>query len=225
MLHLNNGMDCGIGFSEIGQLAGVSQTEWSWSPLFADFDNDGYKDLFITNGFPKDITDKDFSNYRADVGAYISIGDLIDSIPVIRIPNYAYKNEGELTFKDMTKTWGLDQPSFSNGAAFVDLDNDGDLDYVVNNINAEAFVYENTLNNKSKDAPHFLRIKLKGPPSNLQAIGAKVKLYYDSGRLLFAEQEVARGYLSSVEDILHFGLGKSTSVDSIRIIWPDGKTQ
>lgn len=225
MLHRNNGTAGEIGFSEIGQLSGIHQTEWSWSPLFADFDNDGWKDLLITNGFPKDITDKDFSNYRADVGAYVNDGYLIDSIPVVKIPNYAYRNQGDLTFQDVTKTWGLDQPSFSNGAAFSDLDNDGDLDYIVNNINSEAFVYENTLSQHGKDVSHYLRIKLKGNSPNIQAIGAKVMLYRDHGKLLFAEQSVARGYLSSVEDILHFGVGKSTLIDSIRVIWPDGKTQ
>lgn len=225
MLQRNNGTAGDIAFSEIGQLSGIHQTEWSWSPLFADFDNDGWKDLLITNGFPKDITDKDFSNYRTDVGAYVSDGDLIDSIPVVKIPNYAYKNVGDLTFQDVTKTWGLDQPSFSNGAAFSDLDNDGDLDYIVNNINSEAFVYENTLNKSGTENPHYVRIKLKGASPNMQAIGTKVNLFYDQGKMLFAEQGVARGYLSSVEDILHFGLGKSTIIDSIRIIWPDGKAQ
>ena len=145
MLQLNNGLDQGIKFSEIGQLSGIYQTEWSWSPLLADFDNDGNKDLLVTNGFPKDITDKDFANFRADIGNVAGIRYLIDSIPVVKIANYAYKNNGDLTFTDVTIPWGLNTPSFSNGAAFADLDNDGDLDYVVNNINDMAFVYENKL--------------------------------------------------------------------------------
>ena len=225
MLHKNNGMANGEAFSEIGQLAGVHQTEWSWSPLFADFDNDGRKDLIVTNGFPKDITDKDFSNYRADVQAYVDIKGLVDSIPVVRIPNYAFKNNGDLTFQDVSKSWGLDHPSFSNGAVFADLDNDGDLDYVTNNINEEAFVFENTLYNKDERPVHFIRIKVEGPPLNAQSIGTKILLYYDSGKMQYAEQQVARGYLSSVEDIIHFGLGNSTIVDSVRIIWPDGDSQ
>lgn len=226
MLHQNNGLDGGLPFSEIGQLAGIHQTEWSWSPLFADFDNDGFRDLIITNGFPKDITDKDFSNYRVDVEPYVSMKNLVDSIPVVKIPNYAFKNNGDLTFKDVSKEWGLSHPSFSNGAAFADLDNDGDLDYVINNINEEAFVFENTLISKNtKPDVHYLRVKLTGFPKNPQAIGAKILLHYDSGKMLYAEQEVARGYLSSVEDILHFGLGNAAAGDSLRIIWPNGNSQ
>ncbi len=167
MLQLNNGVGLGVGFSEIGQLSGIYQTEWSWSPLFADFDNDGHRDLLVTNGFPKDITDKDFANYRAMVSNLVGPGLLVDSIPVIKIPNYAYRNNGDLTFSDVTSQWGLNQPSFSNGAAFVDLDNDGDLDYVVNNIDDPAFIYENTLITKSKqDTVHYLQLKLKGTKNN-----------------------------------------------------------
>ena len=186
MLHLNNGLANGIKFSEVGQLAGVHQTEWSWSPLFADFDNDGNKDLLITNGFPKDITDKDFANYRADVGFVASNTLLIDSIPVVKIPSYAFKNNGDLTFKDVTAEWGIGTPSFSNGAAFADLDNDGDLDYVVNNINDKAFVYENTLyepgTQPDSTSGNYLRIHLVGSENNRQALGARVALYYDGGK-------------------------------------------
>lgn len=223
MLQVNNGP--GAGFSEVGQMSGIYQTEWSWSALFADFDNDGLKDLAITNGFPKDITDKDFMSYRSDVGAYISNRRLIDSIPVVKIPNFVFKNSGDLTFKDVSKEWGFTQPSFSNGAAFTDLDNDGDLDYVVNNINDKAFVYENTLN--KKDNPnnnHYIRFKLSGPSLNKEAIGAKVSIYYD-GKMQYAEHKVVRGYLSSVEAAVHFGLGKYAQIDSAQIVWPDGANQ
>jgi hypothetical protein len=226
MLHLNNGLGQGIKFSEIGQLAGVNQTEWSWSPLFADFDNDGYKDLLITNGFPKDITDKDFANYRANVGNIAGIRFQIDSIPIVRIPNYAYKNNGDLTFSDVSKKWGLDMPSFSNGAAFADLDNDGDLDYVVNNINDYAFVYENTLINsstKENDNGHnFLRVNLSDKGQNV--IGTKIKIYYDGGEMQYAELSLSRGFLSSVEDVIHFGLGKAKAIDSLLVQWPDGES-
>ncbi|MDH4089290.1 MAG: VCBS repeat-containing protein [Cyclobacteriaceae bacterium] len=226
MVHLNSGIDQGIKFSEIGQLSGIYQTEWSWSPLFADFDNDGNKDVIITNGFPKDITDKDFANYRADVGNLASNSLLIDSIPIIKIPNYAYKNNGDLTFTDVTKLWGMDKPSFSNGAAFADLDNDGDLDYIVNNIDDMAFVYENTLYSAPQKGKgqtnNFLRIKLSGSENNRQAIGAKVWLYSDSGNVQYVEQAVYRGFLSSVEEINHFGLGKTSLVDSVVVQWPDG---
>jgi hypothetical protein len=226
MLHVNNGFNNNVKFSEVGQLAGIYQTEWSWSPLMADVDNDGYKDLLITNGFPKDITDKDFANYRADVGSIASTRFLLDSIPEVKIPNYAFKNNGDLTFSDVTKAWGMDTPSFSNGAAYADLDNDGDLDYVVNNINDIAFVYENTLisssNRNDSGSNNYINIKLKGPKTNWQAIGAKVFLYYDSGKLQFYEQSVARGYLSSVDDVVHFGVGNSALVDSIVVQWLDG---
>ncbi len=217
-------MNQGIKFSEIGQLSGIHQTEWSWSPLMADFDNDGNKDVMITNGFPKDITDKDFANYRADVGNVASNRLLLDSIPVIKIPSYAFRNNGDLTFKDVTKQWGIGTPSFSNGAVFADLDNDGDLDYVVNNINDKAFIYENTLyqpSQKRDTAAHFLRVILKGSENNRQALGAKVTVY-QAGKLQCYEQNVYRGFLSSVEEIPHFGLGRSPAVDSVVIDWPDG---
>lgn len=225
MLHVNNGLDQGVKFSEVGQLAGIHQTEWSWSPLFVDADNDGFKDLFITNGFPKDITDKDFSNYRADVGSIATIRQLVDSIPIIKIPNYAFRNTGALAFTDVTDEWGLGLNSFSNGAAFADLDNDGDLDYVTNNINGEAFVFQNTLNeseDKTNSKPSFLDLKLEGSATNRVAIGSKVTLYA-GGKQQYYEESIYRGYLSSVDPTIHFGLGTSTQVDSVVILWPDGK--
>ena len=227
MLHINNGADKGIKFSEIGQLSGIYQTEWSWSALAADFDNDGNKDLFITNGFPKDITDKDFANYRADVGNVATSMYLIDSIPVIKIPSYAFRNNGDLTFRDVTTEWGLGTPSFSNGAVFADLDNDGDLDYVVNNINDKAFLYENTLlpaDVKDTVRTHYLRVDLEGTPGNINGVGAKVAIYQD-GRTQFFEQNIYRGFLSSVEPIAHFGLGASSRTDSLVVDWPDGSHQ
>jgi enediyne biosynthesis protein E4 len=228
MLQLNNGSGRGIAFSEIGQLAGVFQTDWSWSPLFVDFDNDGFRDLAITNGFPKDITDKDFANYRSSIMNLASPGYLVDSIPVIKIPNYAFKNNGDLTFTDVSNAWGLNEPSFSNGAAFADLDNDGDVDYVVNNINASAFVYENTLyssSNSDQRNTHFLRVKLIGSKYNLMGLGAKLTLYYDSSKMQYHDHSVYRGYLSSVENIVHFGLGPFDLIDSLVVVWPDGKSK
>ena len=228
MLHVNNGLHAGIKFSEVGQLSGVQQTEWSWSPLFADFDNDGHKDLVITNGFPKDITDKDFANYRAMVGNVASLGLLEDSIPVVRIPNYIFKNNADLTFKDMTKEWGFEHPSFSNGAAFADLDNDGDLDYVINNINSEASVFQNNLydadDGNRKEKNNYLRLVLADQKNKKTAVGAKVKLYCNAS-LQFSENNIYRGFLSSVEHVLHFGLGNATNVDSVVIQWPDGNVQ
>jgi enediyne biosynthesis protein E4 len=221
MLHVGNGP--GIPFSEIGFLAGVYQTDWSWSPLFVDMDNDGKRDLLITNGFPRDITDKDFANYRADVGSVATIRQLLDSIPIVKIPNYAFRNNGDWTFEDYGTEWGLDKPSFSNGAVFVDLDGDGDLDYVINNINDPAFVFENTLINKNKVA-NYLRVKLKGSLNNPMGIGSKIALHLENGELLYHEQQISRGYMSAVEDVVHFGLGEE-KVQSLEIFWQDGKYQ
>jgi hypothetical protein len=226
MLQLNGGLDKGIKFSEIGQLAGIHQTEWSWSPLLADFDNDGWKDLTITNGFPKDITDKDFAHYRSEVMNLATPGYLVDSIPIIKIPNYAYKNNGDLTFTDVSEKWGVNIPSFSNGSVFADLDNDGDLDYIVNNINSEVFVFKNTLRDKAstKDSSNFLRIRLIGPSANMAGIGARVSIYAQ-GHSQHHYHSIARGYLSSVENIVHFGLGVINQVDSIIVLWPDDVVQ
>jgi hypothetical protein len=220
MLHLNNGEKA--PFSEIGMYAGIYQTDWSWSPLFGDVDNDGQRDLLVTNGFPRDITDKDFANYRADVGSIATVRQLLDSIPIVKIPNYAFKNQGDLTFKDSGKDWGLDKPSFSNGAALVDLDLDGDLDYVINNINDPAFVFENKLNEK-KEKGGYLRVKLKGPVQNSQGLGSKVIVSLSDGNQLYQEQQVIRGYMSSIEEILHFGIPAGQSITSLKVIWPDGK--
>ncbi|TDQ13599.1 VCBS repeat protein [Algoriphagus boseongensis] len=220
MVHLNNGPD--IPFSEVGLMAGVYQTDWSWAPLFGDVDNDGLRDLLVTNGFPRDITDKDFANYRADVGSIASVRQLLDSIPIVKIPNYSYKNKGDLTFEDSGDLWGLNVPSFSNGAALVDLDLDGDLDYVVNNINDPAFIFENTLN-QQKEKPNYLRIKLDGPITNPSGLGAKALLKFEDGQLLYQEMQVIRGYMSSVEPIMHFGLGSKPKVMEINVFWPDGK--
>jgi enediyne biosynthesis protein E4 len=222
MLHLGNGT--GVPFSEIGMLAGVYQTDWSWSPLFVDMDNDGYRDLLITNGFPRDITDKDFMNYRADVGAFATPKQLLDSIPIVKIPNYAFKNSKDLTFENVGAQWGLGQESFSNGAVFVDLDLDGDLDYVVNNINDPAFVFENTLNHR-QEKPNFLRVDLKGTPLNPKGIGCKVTLTMEDGSIQYHEQFLTRGYMSSVENIIHFGLGAQQKIDKIEVYWPNGNYQ
>ncbi|HMQ45886.1 MAG TPA: VCBS repeat-containing protein [Saprospiraceae bacterium] len=223
MLQLNNGNGT---FSEVGQLAGLHETEWSWSPLWADFDNDGDRDIMITNGFPKDITDRDFVNFRTKVGPVATVDYLLDEVPSVKVPNYAYRNDGALSFTDVTKAWGMNIPSFSNGAAFADLDNDGDLDYIVNNIDDEAFLYKNTLNDgKDKAAVnHYLRIQLQGSPKNPFGIGAKIRIESD-GQQQFYEHSIYRGYISSVEPIVHFGLGSSQKVERLSITWPDGKQQ
>lgn len=221
MLQLNNGNGT---FSEIGQLAGVYQTEWSWSSLFADFDNDGYKDLMVTNGFPKDITDRDFISFREKVHGLASTEDIMKEVPSVLVPNYAFRNNGDLTFTNVTTLWGFGKPSFSNGAAYADLDNDGDLDYVVSNINSEASIYENRLNKDKTPTVNFLRVKLVGESGNSSGLGTKVSIYYD-GKIQFTEHNIYRGYISTVEDFIHFGLGNTTKVDSVVVQWQLGKSQ
>lgn len=221
MLQMGNGGE--VPFSEIGLLAGVYQTDWSWSPLFMDVDNDGHRDLLITNGFPRDITDKDFANFRADVGSVATNAQLLDSVPIVKIPNYAFRNSGNLKFDDSGSVWGLNRASFSNGAVFVDLDGDGDLDYVVNNINDAAFVFENTLNNQ-KEPPNYFRIKLKGSANNSLGLGAKVVIRHGDG-FQYHEHHLTRGYMSAVEGIIHFGLGDHQEIQMLEVLWPDGKYQ
>ncbi len=222
MLHANNGDGT---FREIGQMAGIHQTEWSWSSLFMDADNDGYRDLLITNGFPKDVTDKDYVMFKREVGAFKNYRSLIDSIPVLKVPNYAFQNDGEFSFSDKTREWGMNQPSFSNGAAFADLDNDGDLDYVINNINDVAFLYENKLyDGEKKSKNNFLRIKLIGDERNKSGLGTKITIRH-GGKTQYIDHSVYRGYLSTVEDYIHFGVGESTVVDTLTVVWPDGNSQ
>ncbi|MEM6843876.1 MAG: VCBS repeat-containing protein [Bacteroidota bacterium] len=230
-LQLNNGFtpEGHPSFSEIGQLAGVANTDWSWSTLFADFDNDGYHDLLITNGYAKDVTDLDYISYRSAITQFGSeeskrerLIELSAMLKEAKIHNYAFKNNGDITFTDVSEDWGMTVPSFSNGTAFVDLDNDGDLDIVMNNINDEAFIYENTLEKTANR--NFLRIDLTGPQRNQAAIQAIIRLHYD-GQQQYHYHSVYRGYKSTVENTVHFGLGKYASVDSVEVVWPDGQYQ
>ena len=212
-------------FSEIGFLSGIAQTDWSWTPLVADYNNDGFRDLIITNGFPRDVSDRDFMTYRQEAFAVTSKQKVIEQIPEIKLHNYAYGNNGDLTFTDLTKEWGLELPTFSNGAVYADLDNDGALDVVINNINDEALIYRNTSRDKSDTTNHYLQISFKGDTKNVNGLGATVSIYYDRDKLQVYENTPYRGYLSSVQGIAHFGLGKTTAIDSLKIRWPDGKTQ
>lgn len=216
-------------FSDIAFLAGVEATDWSWSPLFADFDNDGHRDLLITNGFPKDIIDHDFGAFRKSISSsMITRTQLLDMIPEVKIPNFIFKNNGDLTFTDKSKDWGINQVSFTNGTSYADLDNDGDLDIITNNIDDPAFLFENTLYTKDKNtegqSANFLRIDLKGPQMNPQGFGATVTIW-NNGSQQHAQSHCVRGYLSKSENMLHFGLGNHVTVDSIVVVWSDGKKQ
>jgi enediyne biosynthesis protein E4 len=225
-LQLNNGNGT---FSEVSQLAGVSNTDWSWSPLFADYDNDGFKDLLITNGYRKDVTDLDFIVYKREISQFGTeeakrkqLTEELKKLPGVKLHNYIYKNNGDLTFLDQSNQWGLADPSYSNGAAFADLDNDGDLDLVINNIDEPAFVYRNNAEKINKNK--YLRIKLNGSPFNPSGIGAKIKIQY-KGKKQFQEQIIHKGYKSSVEPFIHFGTGQDSIIDTLEITWPDGKYQ
>jgi len=212
----------GDGFSEVGQLAGVSATDWSWSVLMTDYDNDGLTDIFISNGFPRDVTDQDFSDFRSDVkGRFSSTETVLSQIPEVKIHNFFYRNLGNLRFEDVSEAWGIEQPSFSNGAAYGDLDNDGDLDLVVNNINDSAFIYRNQAR-QLQPGSHYLRLKLKGPPLNTQGLGSKIWLKVGE-KSYYWEHSSYRGYISTMEPFIHFGLGMASQVEELRLRWPDGK--
>ena len=212
-------------FSEIGYLSGIAQTDWSWTPLVTDFNNDGNRDIIITKGYPKDVTDHDFMAYRNKAYTLVSKKDILDQIPQVKIHNYAFINNGDLTFSDVSAQWGLEEPSFSNGAAYADLDNDGDMDMVINNINDEAMVYRNMTRERNKQSSNYLQVKFEGSRTNINGLGAFAEIYYDHGKHQVWENSPYRGYLSSVQDVAQFGLGQTTKVDSVIIKWPDYKMQ
>lgn len=229
-LNRGNGM-----FSEIGFLSGIAQTDWSWSPLLADFDNDGFRDLFISNGYGKDVTDLDHINFTQNLGPFSTIEDRrelllkgLGALKEVRLPNYIYQNNKDLTFSDKSIDWGFVHASISNGAVYSDLDNDGDLDLVVNNLNDEAFLYKNMLMEQATEGRAFLKVKFKGPKTNTMGLGAVLNLAYTvDGELQtqFYEHYPTRGYKSFVEPIAHFGLGSQASDLTLTVTWPDGKQQ
>ena len=210
-------------FAEISRIAGVDGSEWSWAALFFDMDNDGLKDLYISNGIHKDLLDRDYLTFMANdekVRQLIEedndvLSKLIDVMPSAAVPNGAYKNKGNFQFENIRDLWGFDTPSFSNGSAYGDLDNDGDLDLVVNNINAPAFVYKN---NSTEN--NYVQISLKGFEKNTFGIGSKV-IVYQEGQKSMLEQFPSRGFQSAISNRLHFGLGQNARIDSIEIFWPD----
>jgi hypothetical protein len=238
MLQLNNGTwaagDTSVPFfSEIGQMAGISSTDWSWSVLMADFDNDGWKDMHITNGIGRDFINADFLEFSSTVMGSVRdvqkqrtlINNKLASLHHVELGNYLYHNNGNYTFTDVSQEAGVGEASMSNGAAWADLDNDGDLDIVVNNINKEAFVWINHTNEKDKPlTQHFISIALQGNGANRNGFGAKVKVYAN-GQEQVQEQNPVRGYFSSVDTRLLFGLGQATQIDSVVIIWPDNTYQ
>ncbi|WP_405384424.1 VCBS repeat-containing protein [Maribacter sp. LLG6340-A2] len=226
-LQLNNGNG---SFSEVAYYSGIEATDWSWSGLLFDMDNDGLKDIYVTNGINHDLTDLDFVDFFANeiiqkmalTGRKESIDSIINKMPMSPLPNYAYRNNGDITFSNYNKQWGFEIPSKSNGAAYGDLDNDGDLDLVVNNVNMQSFVYKNN-SNLLKDR-NYIKLKFKGPEKNKFAIGTNVKVYYGD-QIIDQTLIPSRGFQSSVEYPMTIGVGTTSKIDSIRVIWPDDTTQ
>ena len=219
VLQLNNGNG---SFSETAQIGGIAKTDWSWACLFADFDNDGLKDIAVTNGIQRDIRNNDFLGYIKSMNeqgvSEFNPQELIDKIPSVPISNFIYKNQGDLTFKNVAEEWGAGQPGFSNGMAYADLDNDGDLDLVINNVSAPASIYENQINGSS----NYLRVKLEGEGSNKLALNSQVIIEYGD-EMQLQELTLTRGFFSSVEPVLHFGLGSADKIDKMTVTWPDGR--
>jgi hypothetical protein len=234
MLHLNQGNQPGNNglptFSDIARFSGVQATDWSWGALIFDMDNDGQKDIFVANGIAKDVTDQDFVNFMADGENMAQMArqrafnfkEFLDKTPSEAIPNYAFHNDGNLHFTNKAVDWGLSEPDFSNGAAYGDLDNDGDLDLVVNNANAPVAIYQNKSSEEHK--ANYLKVKLEGIGLNRNAIGARV-FVYQPGQMQLLQQMPNRGFESSVDLNLVFGLGDKPQIDSLVVIWPDDKMQ
>ncbi len=240
VLQLNTGLipdstDSNYAFADIGYMAGIAATDWSWTPLWADFDNDGWRDLLITNGYVRDITDLDFISFMSE---YSIFGDPTEKMKAVKKkarelgevkkPNWLFINNHNLGFKNIASDAGLTEKTFTNGTVYADLDNDGDLDIIMNNLNDKALVYRNnTISEQHKAGDHsnnYLTISLKGNKGNYEGLGAKISIWYN-GQMQFAEQAMQRGYLSNVDGKIHFGLGNVTIIDSLCIQWPYGTTQ
>jgi len=217
-------------FSEIGRLAGIYSTDWSWSPLFCDVDNDGWKDIFITNGIYRRANDLDYVKFLTGGNRYFPTRDnsdvpnkvLYEKMPLYPNINYIYKNNGDLTFSNMAEVWGFNIRSYSNGSTYADLDNDGDLDLIVNNINDPVFIYRNNAATQLNN--HYLSVVLKGKGLNTRAVGGRVTLFCKNQKIV-AEQFATRGFMSATSDVLHFGLGPTNRIDSLVVRWPDWSEQ
>ncbi|MGC3947154.1 MAG: VCBS repeat-containing protein [Chryseolinea sp.] len=229
VLQRNNGNNT---FSDIGYQSGIYATDWSWSPLIADFDNDGLRDIFISNGYLKDITDLDFVTYNQEVTMFgtdslkmKNAAKALKELGGVFKPDFMFRNTGDFQFENVGIDWGITEPMYSNGAAYADFDNDGDLDLVLNNLNGVSRLYENTLShNAERINAKFLQVKLSGPSENPQGIGTRIWVY-SNGQLSYGEQQLQRGYLSSVDPVIHFGLGAATKADSAIVVWPGGAMQ
>ena len=222
-LQLNQG---DASFSEIAYLAGVATTDWSWSPLLVDFDNDGFKDIFVSNGYKRDVLDKDFNikkGYEVKQNAQ-AFSKVKDYIPTTKLSNYIFKNNHDLTFKKKSNEWGLYDAMNTNGASYADLDNDGDLDLVLNNMDEPSVIYQNQLMELSEEKNNYLKIKFEGPGKNKNGLGARVSIKYGNQKQ-HHEMLSTRGYQSSVEPILHIGLSDVDTLDEIKVLWPDQREQ
>jgi len=226
MLQLNNGDNT---FSEIGRLTQVEATDWSWGALMFDANNDGLKDIYVANGIYQDLTNQDFLQYASSeefvrsvvTRREVDFKKLIDIIPSNPVSNFFFKNDGGYKFSDTSKDWGIDEPGFSNGSAYGDLDNDGDLDLVVNNVNMQAFVYRNETN-KLYPENHYLKFILQGEGGNVAALGTQITIESKEQKF-YLEQMPMRGFESTVDNRPNFGLGSIKVVDKVKIKWPDGK--
>jgi hypothetical protein len=225
VLQLNNGNGT---FSEIGCLSGVSATDWSWSPLMVDFDNDGWKDIYISNGFRAEVQNLDFvtfeidSTLRADGGKFRDTLAHIQRTPQVSIHNFVYRNRGDLTFEDVTKAWGVNQETFSNAAVYADFDNDGDQDVMVVRCEEPAALYRNKT--VESGSGNWLQIKLEGPKGNAAGIGTFVRAIAGGNEMVHFANPI-RGFISTSTDIIQYGLGKSGAVERLEVQWPDGKVQ
>ncbi len=215
-------------YSDLAFQTGTAATDWSWTPLLADFDNNGFRDILISNGYPRDVTNRDFVDFAQSTAmfgtqeaVYQATREAVNHLDGVHQPNFIFANEGALTFR--ASDWMPDEPTFSNGAAYVDLDGDGDLDLVTNNLNEPAGVYRNHSRERYPDSTHYLQLRLRGPTANPDALGAKVYLTYGGDRHAYVEQQRQRGYLSTMDAVVHFGLGGVTQVDSLLVVWPDGR--